>query len=46
VTATVVRALRGELFSSPRQSGVSHCGGAALPCIAAHVRAGLHGMSM
>ena len=40
------RALRGELFSSPRQRVVSHCGGCAFPFIAAHTRAGKHGMSM
>ena len=40
------RALRGELFSSPRQRVISHCGGCAFPFIAAHTRAGKHGMSM
>ena len=40
------RALRGELFSSPRQRVISHCGGSARPFMAAHTRAGKHGMSM
>ena len=38
-------ALSGELLRAAREGRGHHCGGSGRPCIAAHTRAGVQGMS-
>ena len=38
--------LFGELLGPASEGAGDHCGGSGRPCIAAHTRAGVHGMSM